>query len=86
MYIVVPFQMFDAEQNILFYNDNDECIKKDYVATPNLAAALYGFCAEDPTIERVDIVGNPAYVEKIKRQMKTKFAFNDQIEINIIQR
>ena len=85
MHIVVPYQMFDAEQNILFYEDG-ECVKRDYVATPNLAAALSAFCAEDPTIDRVDIVGNPAYLEKIKRQMNSRFGFNDQVEINICGR
>ena len=83
MYIVVPYQMFDTQQNILFYEDG-ECIKTDYVATSNLATALASYCSESE-VSKINIIGNPIYLEKIKSQMYSKFTSSD-VEVNIIER
>ena len=83
-HIVVPYQMFDGEQNIIIY-ENGECIKTDYVATGSLREALYAMCKEDTNIKRIDIVGNKNYLDKIRKDMKTKFDISN-VEVKIIER
>ena len=84
MHLVIPYQMFDSQQKIVMY-ENGECISTDYVATTNLAAALYSLCTDNPSIDQVDIIGNQNYLEKIKKQVQTKFK-ESSVKINIVNR
>lgn len=82
-HIVVNFQMFDAVQELMVYEDG-ACVSIYEISTNQLENVLRKY-TKDSNITSIDIIGNKKYLEKIKANVKTDFAAGD-VDINIVER
>lgn len=79
--IVVINNMFDKNQSIVIYKDN-QLIETVDADIDDMVDIVKGLCSKY-SITTVDLVGNQSYLEKYKQQFNTEFS---NITVNIVSR
>lgn len=80
--IVIVFHMFDVTQDIRVYKNN-ECIEELH---PTLNETVKTICGLNQCydIGKISMYGNPSFVNKYIKELKTKFSNLPTIEIRPI--
>lgn len=81
-HIIVDFQPFLAQQNIMVYIDG-VCEKQIQVEIDRIVDAVNGL-RKQYNINQIDLCGNQNYLTNFRTKMNNKF--EDNCEINIIKK
>lgn len=77
--IVVTFHLFDVKQKVCVYK-NGKCIEELYPTLNDTMDTIYALNKEY-NINKIDFCGNPSFINKYVKELKTKFTKTPAIEI-----
>lgn len=77
--IVVMFHPFEIQQDVMVYQ-NGECVNQLHPALNDTVKTLCGL-NNQYHIDRINLCGIPAFVNKYVRELKSQFSNNPTIEI-----
>ena len=78
-YIVVMFHPFEIKQEVKIYQ-HGQCIDELYPCLDDTTKAIYTLSQEYHT-DKIELCGNPSFVSKYVRELKSNFSEMPEIEI-----
>lgn len=78
-YIVAIFHPFDLEQEVMVYQ-HDECIRQIHPCLNDTVKTICGLNQQYHT-DKIELCGNPSFVNKYVRELKSNFSELPEIEI-----
>lgn len=83
-HIIVIFHPFEVEQEVMVYQ-RGECVKQAHPCLNDVINIVHGL-NEQYHADRIELCGNPAFVRKYVKDLKTTFALDKHPTIEIIPR